>query len=103
MSHFVVRWPFLFSTGGLRGFEVGLHRLDFLVADRIVVELKTARQIENIHFVVVRSYLRATGCEHGLLLNFADTTLEVKRVTSGKAPTSESFLDSGVPDSSQKP
>ena len=86
-----------------RGFEVGLHRLDFLVADRIVVELKTARQIENIHFVVVRSYLRATGCEHGLLLNFADTTLEVKRVTSGKAPTSESFLDSGVPDSSQKP
>ena len=84
------------------GFEVGLHRLDFLVADRIVVELKTARQLENIHFVVVRSYLRATGCEHGLLVNFANTTLEVKRVTAGRVPTSESLLGSGVPDSSHK-
>jgi GxxExxY protein len=71
-----------------RGFEVGLHRLDFLVSDRIVVELKAVREFENIHFVVVRSYLRATSCEHGLLVNFANLTLEVKRVTSGRIRTS---------------
>ena len=35
---------------------------------------------EDIHFVVVRSHLRAVGKEHGLLLNFARTKLEPKRV-----------------------
>lgn len=36
--------------------------------------------IENIHFAVVRSYLRAMKKVHGLLLNFAKVTLEIKRV-----------------------
>jgi len=63
-----------------RGIEVGLHRLDLLVEGTIVVELKAVKNLENVHFAVVKSYLRATGKEHGLLLNFAKATLEVKRV-----------------------
>ncbi len=62
------------------GLEVGKHRLDLLVEDTIVVELKAIKNLEDIHFAIVKSYLKATGKEHGLLLNFAKVTLEVKRV-----------------------
>jgi len=62
------------------GVEVGKHRLDLIVADTIVVELKAIRNIEDIHFVIVRSYLKALGKEHGLLINFSKKVLEVKRV-----------------------
>jgi GxxExxY protein len=62
------------------GFEVGCHRLDFLIQDLIVVELKAVKNLEAIHFATVRSYLRAVDKEFGLLLNFAKVTLEIKRV-----------------------
>lgn len=63
-----------------RGVEVGLHRLDLFVANEIVVELKATKDLADVHFVVVRSYLRAVGREHGLILNFAKEKLEAKRV-----------------------
>jgi GxxExxY protein len=62
------------------GEEVGRHRLDLLVEDTIVVDLKAIKNLEDIHFAVVRSQMRAAGKEHGLLLNFAKTTLQPKRV-----------------------
>jgi GxxExxY protein len=61
------------------GVEVGKHRLDLIAADTIVVELKAIRNIEEIQFVIVRSYLKALGKEHGLLMNFSRKVLEVKR------------------------
>ena len=64
------------------GFEVGKHRLDLFVEGTIVVELKAIKDLEDIHFAIARSYLRAAGVKHGLLLNFAKTTLEVRRVMS---------------------
>jgi GxxExxY protein len=60
--------------------EVGRHRLDLLVEDPIVVDLKAIKNLEDVHFAVVRSQLKAVGRQHGLLLNFAKTTLEPKRV-----------------------
>ena len=62
------------------GFEVGKHRLDLIVEDTIVVELKAVKTIQDIHFAIVRSYLKALGKEHGLLINFSKPVLEVKRV-----------------------
>ena len=59
---------------------VGEHRLDLLVEDLIIVELKAIFALEDIHFAVVRSYLKAIGLEHGLLFNFATMPLTVKRV-----------------------
>jgi GxxExxY protein len=50
-----------------------------LVGGRIFVELKAIKALQDIHFVVVRSYLRAAGCEHGLLL-FAKAKLQPRRV-----------------------
>ncbi len=59
---------------------VGEHRLDLLVEDKIIVELKAISELEDIHFAIVRSYLKAVALEHGLLLNFATMPLTVKRV-----------------------
>lgn len=79
-----------------RGQSVGSHRLDLLVADTIVVELKAIKALEDVHFAVVRSYLRACECEHGLLMNFAGCRLEVKRVRlrSFPPPSSPGFMGS---------
>lgn len=63
-----------------RNILVGEHRLDLLVEDTIVVELKAISALEDVHFAIVRSYLKAAGLEHALLLNFATMPLAVKRV-----------------------
>jgi len=63
-------------------FLVGKHRLDLFVEDTIVVELKAIKQVLDLHFAIVRSYLRAMDKKHGLMLNFANTTLEIRRVIS---------------------
>lgn len=63
-----------------RGAIVGEHRLDLLVENKIIVELKAISALEDIHFALVRSYLKASRLEHGLLLNFATMPLTVKRV-----------------------
>jgi GxxExxY protein len=59
---------------------VGTHKLDILVNDELVVELKAIKELDDVHFAQVRSYLRAAGVKHGLLINFATVTLTVKRV-----------------------
>jgi GxxExxY protein len=65
------------------GVEIGRHRLDLFVEQTIVVEIKAIKNLEDIHFAIVKSYLKASGKRHGLLLNFAKTTLEAKRVLCG--------------------
>jgi GxxExxY protein len=62
------------------GIEVGRHRLDLIVNDTIVVELKAVKNIEDVHFAIVKSYLKALGKEHGLIINFCKKVVEVKRV-----------------------
>jgi len=63
-----------------RGTEVGRHRFDLLVEDVLIVELKAIKTLEPIHFAQTRSYLKALGLKHGLLLNFATMPLTIKRV-----------------------
>jgi len=59
---------------------VGEHRLDLLVEDVVVVELKAVLGLQDIFYATLRSYLKATGKSVGLILNFACSTLQVKRV-----------------------
>ena len=63
-----------------RGTFIGEHRLDLLVEGQIIVELKAISALEDIHFAIARSYLKAARLEHGLLLNFATMPLTIKRV-----------------------
>jgi len=46
------------------------YRIDFLVAGRLVVELKTVERILPLHRSQVLTYLRWTDCHLGLLINF---------------------------------
>ncbi|MFO7897698.1 MAG: GxxExxY protein [Planctomycetota bacterium] len=63
-----------------RGHHLGTHRLDLLVHGRLVVELKTVEELTGQHYAQVRSYLKATGTSLGLLANFAERTLDPRRV-----------------------
>ena len=63
-----------------RDHQIGEHRLDFLVEEKIVVELKAIDSLDKVHFAIVRSYLKASGLADGLILNFSSMPLTVKRV-----------------------
>ncbi len=62
--------------------EVGTHKLDLLVENTIIVELKAVKELSDIHFAQLRSYLKAANLKVGLLLNFSKPSLEVKRVVN---------------------
>lgn len=63
-----------------RGLPIGEHRLDLLIDSKLVVELKAIRDMEPVHFSIVRSYMKAVGVESGLILNFGTMPLGIKRV-----------------------
>lgn len=63
-----------------RGAIIGRHRLDLVVGGELVVELKSAAKLDAIHFAQVRSYLAASGMRVGLLLNFDQTRVTIRRV-----------------------
>ena len=50
--------------------RVGVSRLDLMVADKLIVELKTVNAFAPIHTAQALSYLRATGLSLALLINF---------------------------------
>jgi GxxExxY protein len=64
--------------------KVGEHRLDLLVEEEMIDELKSVETFEKIHFAITKSYLHALKKEVGLLLNFNSTTLQIKRVVLTK-------------------
>ena len=78
------------------GVRVGRHILDLIIGDTIVVELKAVKDLDAVHFAVVRSYLRASGKQHGLLLNFAKTKLEIKRVICTQRPEEGPLRNPGM-------
>jgi GxxExxY protein len=75
-----------------RDHQIGEHRLDFLVEEKIVGELKAVSELEDIHFAIGRSYLKATNLEDGLLLNFATTPLTIKRFCRER-PSADAAVD----------
>jgi GxxExxY protein len=59
---------------------IGIHRLDLLVENQLVVELKTVESIGKNYYAQVRSYLKATLRKVALLANFSDDSLDPRRV-----------------------
>ena len=53
-----------------KGYSIGESRLDFLVFDSIIVELKAVETIAPIHRAVAISYLKITGHRLALIINF---------------------------------
>ena len=73
-----------------RNRKIGEHRLDLLIDRKLVVELKAVKEIDPIHFTVVRSYVKAAKANSGIILNFSTMPLTIKRV--GIEPHSASHL-----------
>ena len=53
-----------------KGVRVGEQRLDFVVADAVILELKAVEEMANVHHAQLISYLKATQMKLGLLMNF---------------------------------
>ena len=64
------------------GVEVGTRRVDFLVEDCIMVELKALTKLEDVHLSQALNYLEAYKLETGLLINFGSKSLEFKRISN---------------------
>jgi GxxExxY protein len=75
-----------------RDHQIGEHRLDFLVEDKIVVELKAIDGLKNVHFAIVRSYLKASGLADGLYSEFFEHAADSK-----KSPARARFSGCGSP------
>lgn len=69
--------------------EVGTRRADFLVEDRVLVELKAISNLDNSHYAQMINYLEAYKLEIGLLINFGEKSLKFKRfIKSAKSAKS---------------
>ena len=62
------------------GQTVGQYRLDLVVENRVIVELKAVEELAKVHYSQVRSYLRAAGLPVALLVNFALPKADWRRV-----------------------
>jgi GxxExxY protein len=57
---------------------------DFIVDNQVIVEVKAINELKEIDKVQLTSYLKASGIEIGLLLNFGGNSLDFKRVICSK-------------------
>lgn len=62
-----------------RDHVVGDFRADLYVEDQLIVELKSVEELATIHEVQTVNYLKATGHDVGLLINFGSPSLQFKR------------------------
>lgn len=70
-------------TVNYKGQCVGEYFADLFVEDRVIIELKTVEKLEKIHEAQVLNYLKATGIQVGLLVNFRHLKAEIKRLVLG--------------------
>jgi len=63
---------------------IGKHRLDIIVEDIVVVELKAVSCINEFHKAQTLSYLKATNIELALILNFGTSSLVWKRLIKSR-------------------
>ena len=59
---------------------VGEYIADLLVEGKVIVELKTVEKLDKVHEAQLLNYLKATGIQVGLLVNFKHPKAEIKRM-----------------------
>ena len=62
-----------------RGQNVGQFFADFIIDDRVILEIKAVSTLNEIHKAQIINYLKATGIPVGLLVNFGAPKLEYRR------------------------
>lgn len=66
---------------------IGKRRADFVVENKVLIEIKALKELEDVHLNQVLNYLKTYKLEVGLLLNFGSKSLEFKRLIL--SPTSK--------------
>lgn len=66
------------------GIEVGTRRADFVVEDKVIVELKALINIEDVHLAQAKNYVTAYDFPIGLLINFGAVSLQFKKIYNKK-------------------
>ncbi len=64
--------------------EVGTRRADFVIANKVVVELKALVKLEDVHLAQAKNYTVAYDFPKGLLINFGSKSLEYKLLFNPK-------------------
>jgi GxxExxY protein len=59
---------------------IGTRRADFVVEEKVLVEIKTITELNDVHLAQVLNYLKADRLEVGLLVNFGSKSLTFKRL-----------------------
>jgi len=59
---------------------VGEYIIDILVEKKVIVELKTVEKFDNVHEAQLLNYLKASGIQVGLLINFKHPKVKIKRM-----------------------
>jgi GxxExxY protein len=62
-----------------KGVDVGSRRVDFLINDTVLVELKAVHELNHSHYAQTINYLEAYRLEVGLLINFGESSLKYER------------------------
>lgn len=63
-----------------KGVAVGTRRADFIVDNKVIVELKALIKLKDVHLAQIKNYLVAYDFDIGLLINFGSQSLEYKRI-----------------------
>ena len=67
-----------------KGESVGSRRVDFLVEDKVMVEIKAIEKLEGVHIAQAINYCEAYNIADGLLINFGAERLQYHRVFNKK-------------------
>jgi len=59
---------------------VGDYTADLLIKDKVIVELKAVKMLDEIHSAQCINYLKATGLKVCLLINFSKPRVDIKRI-----------------------
>lgn len=90
---FEQEWPYPVVYKGIR---IATARADLVVCNRVIVELKTAERIAGTHEAQLFNYLRASGLQVGLILNFGPKAQKRRLIWTGR----EGTLDDALPGAS---
>ena len=66
------------------GLLIGSRRADFVVENKVVIELKALMSIEDVHIIQTKNYLAAYKLPVGLLINFGANSLQFKKIYNNK-------------------
>ena len=68
------------------GTAIGEYCADLLIENALIVELKACKALTDEHYAQLLNYLKGTGIEHGLLINFGSYRFQIKKFV--KSPRS---------------